>query len=71
MTPYLQSLETLAPAPCRVPPNQYKTDPAGISAGSISSSVSDTGFIPPVSLEEGLARTLRYEFIEDNLDKQY
>ncbi|MDG1713659.1 MAG: NAD-dependent epimerase/dehydratase family protein [Woeseiaceae bacterium] len=35
-----------------------------------SSSVSDTGFIPPVSLEEGLTRTLRYEFIDDNLDKR-
>jgi nucleoside-diphosphate-sugar epimerase len=31
-----------------------------------ASSVSDTGFVPPVSLEEGLARTLRYEFMEDN-----
>ena len=30
------------------------------------SSVSATGFIAPVSLEDGLARTLRYEFIEDN-----
>lgn len=35
-----------------------------------ASSVSDTGFVPPVSLEEGLARTLRYEFIEDNSDKR-
>lgn len=35
-----------------------------------SSSVSDTGFVPPVSLEEGLARTLNYEFIEDNSDKR-
>ena len=35
-----------------------------------ASSVSDTGFVPPVSLEEGLARTLRYEFMEDNLDKR-
>jgi nucleoside-diphosphate-sugar epimerase len=35
-----------------------------------SSSVSDTGFIPPLSLEEGLARTLRYEFMEDNSDKR-
>jgi UDP-glucose 4-epimerase len=30
------------------------------------SSASATGFIAPVSLEDGLARTLRYEFIEDN-----
>ena len=35
-----------------------------------SSSVSKTGFVPPVSLEEGLARTLRYEFLEDNSDKK-
>lgn len=31
-----------------------------------ASSASATGFVPPVSLEEGLARTLRYEFLEDN-----
>ncbi len=35
-----------------------------------SSSVSDSGFVPPVSLEDGLARTLRYEFMEDNSDKR-
>jgi nucleoside-diphosphate-sugar epimerase len=35
-----------------------------------ASSVSDTGFVPPVSLEEGLSRTLRYEFMEDNSDKR-
>ena len=35
-----------------------------------ASSVSDTGFVSPVSLEEGLARTLRYEFMEDNSDKR-
>lgn len=35
-----------------------------------ASSVSESGFVPPVSLEEGLARTLHYEFIEDNSDKQ-
>ena len=35
-----------------------------------ASSVSDTGFLPPVSLEDGLARTLRYEFMEDNSDKR-
>ena len=35
-----------------------------------SSSVSDTGFVPPVSLEDGLALTLRYEFLEDNLGKK-
>jgi len=31
-----------------------------------SSSVGSTGFVAPVSLEDGLARTLNYEFIEDN-----
>ena len=31
-----------------------------------SSSISNTGFVPPVSLEEGLALTLRYEFLDDN-----
>ncbi len=35
-----------------------------------ASSVSETDFVPPVSLEEGLARTLRYEFLEDNSDKR-
>ena len=35
-----------------------------------ASSVSEAGFVPPVSLEEGLARTLRYEFLEDNSDKR-
>jgi nucleoside-diphosphate-sugar epimerase len=35
-----------------------------------SSSISETGFVPPVNLEEGLARTLRYEFLDDNSDKQ-
>ena len=35
-----------------------------------TSSLGETGFVPPVSLEEGLARTLRYEFLEDNSDKR-
>ncbi len=35
-----------------------------------ASSVSETGFVPPVSLEEGFARTLRYEFLEDNSDER-
>ena len=35
-----------------------------------ASSVGETGFVPPVSLEEGLARTLRYEFLQDNSDKR-
>jgi hypothetical protein len=28
------------------------------------------GFIPPVTLEEGLQKTLKYEFLEDNKDKK-
>jgi nucleoside-diphosphate-sugar epimerase len=35
-----------------------------------TSSVRDTGFVPPVSLEDGLARTLRYEFLEDNSERR-
>lgn len=35
-----------------------------------TSSVSETGFVPPVSLEQGLARTLSYDFLEDNSDKR-
>ena len=34
------------------------------------SSVSETGFVPPVSLEDGLNRTLYYEFLEDNSQKK-
>lgn len=38
----------------------------------LSSSVSDTGFKPPVSLEEGLRRTVQHEFLEDHSgEKQY
>lgn len=35
-----------------------------------SSSINNTGFKAPFSLEEGLARTLRYEFLEDNSEKR-
>ena len=35
-----------------------------------ASSVSETGFVPPISLAEGLARALRYEFLEDNSSKR-
>lgn len=34
------------------------------------SSVSETGFEAPVSIEEGLDRTLSYEFLEDNSSKR-
>lgn len=41
-----------------------------MSTTQFSSSVSETGFEPPVTLEDGLARTLRYEFLEDNSHKK-
>tara|TARA_R110002110_G_scaffold2830_1_gene14167 strand:+ start:98808 stop:99797 length:990 start_codon:yes stop_codon:yes gene_type:complete len=41
-----------------------------LATTQFSTSVAATDFIPPVSLEEGLARTLRYEFLEDNSEKQ-
>ena len=34
-----------------------------------SSSIVNTDFIPPVTLEEGLRKTIKYEFLEDNTDK--
>jgi len=37
-----------------------------IGTTQFASSVSKTGFVAPVSLEDGLSRTLRYEFMEDN-----
>ena len=33
------------------------------------SSIGKTNFVAPVSLSDGLYRTLKYEFIEDNSDK--
>ena len=35
-----------------------------------SSSVSETGFTPPVSLYDGLVKTLSYEFLENNSEKR-
>ena len=35
-----------------------------------ASSASPTNFSAPVSLEDGLARTLHYEFIADNSEKK-
>jgi GlcNAc-P-P-Und epimerase len=37
-----------------------------MSTSQFKSSVSDTGFVPPVTIEDGLACTLTYEFLEDN-----
>jgi hypothetical protein len=31
-----------------------------------NSSIDKTNFIAPITLEKGLAKTIRYEFIEDN-----
>jgi len=41
-----------------------------ISTTQFASSVSETGFVPPLTLEKGLERTLQYEFLEDNSDKK-
>jgi GlcNAc-P-P-Und epimerase len=42
-----------------------------LSTTSFSSSiVNDTSFIPPVNLEDGLHRTINYEFIDDNSFKK-
>ena len=41
-----------------------------MSTSQFSSSISETQFTPPVGLEEGLEKTLRYEFLDDNSDKQ-
>ena len=41
-----------------------------VSTTQFSSSVGATGFIAPTSLPDALERTLAYEFIEDNSDKQ-
>lgn len=41
-----------------------------MSTTQFDSSFEETGFIPPVTLEEGLAKTIIYEFLEDNSDKQ-
>jgi nucleoside-diphosphate-sugar epimerase len=41
-----------------------------MSTTQFSSSISNTDFVPPFTLEEGLVRTLRYEFMEDNKGKR-
>jgi len=35
-----------------------------------NTAIEETGFVPPVSLEDALAQTVRYEFIEEHKDKQ-
>ena len=38
-----------------------------LSTTQFSSSINDTGFIPPFSLQDGLKRTIENEFIEKKL----
>lgn len=40
-----------------------------LSTTKFSSSVKDTGFVAPYTLEEALDNTIQYEFIDDNKDK--
>tara|TARA_B110000003_G_scaffold271649_1_gene306160 strand:- start:503 stop:1486 length:984 start_codon:yes stop_codon:yes gene_type:complete len=40
------------------------------SDSMFASSIDKSGFIPPITLEEGLQKTLKYEFLEDNKDKK-
>ena len=40
-----------------------------LNTTQFDSSVNETGFQPPYSLNEGLTRTIKYEFLEDNSDK--
>lgn len=40
-----------------------------LSTTQFSSSIDKTGFVAPFTLEDGLKKTLVYEFIEDNKDK--
>jgi nucleoside-diphosphate-sugar epimerase len=35
-----------------------------------NTSVAETGFIPPVSIEEGIRRTIQYEFLNTNKEKE-
>lgn len=41
-----------------------------LSTTQFSSSISKTNFVPPVSLAEGLERTIQYEFVENNSNKK-
>ncbi len=41
-----------------------------LSTTQFSSSISKTNFVAPVSLAEGLDRTIQYEFVEDNSNKR-
>tara|TARA_B110000091_G_scaffold182285_1_gene200201 strand:- start:130 stop:1116 length:987 start_codon:yes stop_codon:yes gene_type:complete len=37
-----------------------------LATTQFASSINNTGFIPPYNLEDGLEKTLKYEFLEDN-----
>jgi nucleoside-diphosphate-sugar epimerase len=41
-----------------------------VSSSLFDSSMETHGFVPPVTLKEGLEKTLRYEFIDDNKSKR-
>ena len=41
-----------------------------MSDSQFDTSIDKTKFIPPTRLEEGLRKTLIYEFVEDNSDKE-
>lgn len=41
-----------------------------LSTTQFASSINETGFVPPVNLEDALAQTIRYEFLEDNSEKR-
>ena len=41
-----------------------------LSITQFSSSAEKTGFIAPVKLEDGLNKTLKYEFLEDNSNER-
>ena len=40
-----------------------------MSNSQFNSSIQELSFTPPVELRQGLERTLIYEFLEDNRDK--
>ena len=41
-----------------------------MSTTQFDTSIKNLDFVPPVGIENGLERTLRYEFLEDNQDKR-
>ena len=41
-----------------------------MSNSQFDTSINKTSFLAPITLEDGLKRTLTYEFLEDNSDKE-